>query len=286
MKKVLALVCAVGMAGLWSGCGLVNPTDSEITVVINTIPGITANSGAGSFTVKVESDSAITNMTYKVMQGTTDKTTSFTVTPPNQSDYLTKKNVTLNFSIAAGSIADGTYQFYIKVTADDISDDDTRDFSVTGGGGTPVTEKTNISLGAQDATPPSLLDADDMTTYSKTITDPTTRSKIDIIFVYATVNSEQFLAFTSPSVAQGSPYDEWTNPAESSFKKVTADYADITTQEQIDALWGTGAGSTRIEIALNDVVVVKTSEGAYSLIEITSLSGSTGTATMRIKGKY
>lgn len=287
MKKLLALVCVAGMAGLWSGCGLFDPTDANITVVINSIPDVAANSGAASFTVKVESDEDITGMTYQVKQSGTDKTSSFTVTPPNQTDYMGKKDVTLDFSIAAGSGASAaSYDFYVKVDAGDINDDDTRAFTVTGGGGTPVTEKTGISLGAQDATPASLLDADDMTTHSMSITDEATRGKIDVIFVYATVSGNQFLAFTSPSVAAGSPYDTWTNKAASEFKKVTADYATITTQEQIDALWGTGAGDTRLQIAQGDVIVIKTSEGTYSLVEITTLSGTNGSATMNIKGKY
>ncbi|MBN1128156.1 MAG: hypothetical protein JXA71_04185 [Chitinispirillaceae bacterium] len=285
MKKLLALVCAAGMAGLWSGCGLTDPTDAEITVTINTIPAVTANSGSVSFTVKIESDSAISAMTYQVKQGGTDKTSLFTITPPAVNDYNGKKNVTLNFSLAAGSGANGSYDFYVNVTAGDINDDDTRAFTVTGGG-TPVTEKTDISLGAQNAAPPSLLDADNMTTHSVTITDETTRGSIDVIFVYATVSGNQFLAFTSPSVAAGSPYDTWTNKAASEFKKVTADYATITTQEQIDALWGTEAGDTRVQIAQGDVIVIKTSAGAYKLVQITAISGTDGSATMSIKGKY
>lgn len=287
MKKLLALVCVAGMAGLWSGCGLTDPTDAEITVVINSIPDVAINSGSQSFTVDVDSDSSITAMTYSVKLSGTDKTGDFNITPPAVADYNGKKKVTLTFGISAKSSATAaSYDFNIKVDAGDITDDDTRSFAVTGSGGTPVTEKTGISLGAQNATPPSLLDADDMTTHSVSITDATTRGKIDVIFVYATVGGNQFLAFTSPSVAVGSPYDSWTNKAASEFKKVTADYATITTQEQIDALWGTGAGDTRTQVAQSDVIVVKTSEGTYSLIEITTLSGTNGSATLNIKGKY
>ncbi len=125
-----------------------------------------------------------------------------------------------------------------------------------------------------------------MTAYSNTVVDAGIRANIDIIFVYSTVISPAALTFTSPSVAVGNPYSTWVTKANAEYKIVTPTWASITTQEEIDSLWGTGAGSTRLPISQGTIVVVKTSAGAYKLIQISNVNGATSKATIDIKGKY
>lgn len=285
MKKLLALVCVAGMAGLWSGCGLTDPTDAEITVVVNSIPDVAINSGSQSFTVDVESDSAITGMTYSVKQSGTDKTGNFNITPPAVADYDGKKKVTLTFGISAKSSATaGSYDFNIKVDAGDITDDDTRSFAVTGSGGTAITTGT-VTIGSLDnPTLGSSVDLDDGTV-KLAAAAKADGSGVDMVFTYST-DLSAFRIF-SPTYAKNtsgiSAFASWVNPNDTKFKKVSVTFASITTKEQIAALYSstTSAELSSSNAAVDDVFVVDTDEG-FALIEITSFTANqTGTANIK-----
>ncbi|MBN2035235.1 MAG: hypothetical protein JW768_00700 [Chitinispirillaceae bacterium] len=284
MKKLLALVSAVGLVALWSGCGLIDPEDPNITVVINNIGDVTVNSGSVSFTVKVESDEEITSMTYQVKQSGTDVTSKFTVTPPSTADYEGKKDVTLDFSIAAGSsAAAGAYDFYVKVVAGDIDDDDTRSFTVEGGG-TPITTGT-VTIGSYaNATLGSSIDLDNGTVMLAAAAKQA-GSGVDIVGTYSS-DLGAFRIF-SPVYASASSgitaFANWNSPNDTKFKKVSVDFASVTTVEQIASLYSseTSAELSSSDAAAGDVFVVDTDEG-YALMEITSFESTTsGTASIK-----
>ena len=253
MKKLLALLGVVGMVAMWSGCGLTDPTDANITATINSISTVTVNSGAVSFTVKVESDSEITQMTYKVTQGGTDKTTNFTIIPPNVSVYDGKKNVTLDFSISAKSSATaGDYDFYIKIDAGDINDDDTRSFTVEGDGGTPVTTSTvtlgslsNATLGSSvdlDANPPDVMLATDA---------KKSGSGVDLVGTYSSDLSAMriFNPVYAKESSNISAFSSRVDPAATSFVKVSGTaFNAITTVEQIKPLYDAGTSVTSASV--------------------------------------
>jgi hypothetical protein len=289
MKKLLPLLFVGALISMWNGCTDDPVGATNITITIESIGGVVIGSGTGKVTGDIDSDADITNVKMDVLDASNNDVSTHFERNFNTS-YIGEKKVDLDTDLgttigAKTSATAGTYKLKITVTAGDYETSATKEFAVTGGG-TPVTEKTNISLGAQNATPPSLLDADDMTTFSNTITSETDRAKIDVIFVYSTVMSPPSLAFTSPSVAAGSPYDTWVNKPATEFKVVTATWASITTQEHIDALWGTGAGSTRMAVAQGNIIVIKTSELVYKVIEMSTVNGADGSATINIKGKY
>jgi hypothetical protein len=273
MKKLLALL-GVGMVAMWSGCGLNDPVSAP-TISIDAIGSIAIAASNVSKTV-----------TGEIKAGATVLPAQIEVTTPAPNG-ATSQNLTATSGIVLlikpAALA-GDYKLKVTVMAG-VEGSGTFNFTLTGSGGTPIKD-TTLTLGAQSAAPHSLLDADAMVTYSTSVSSETDRAKIDVIFSYSTVGTVDALRFTAPSVAQGTPYTTWTNKAASEFKIVTADASTITKQEQIDALWGTGAGDTRVDVTTNGVIVIKTSEGKYKLVKITTINGSAATATIDILGKY
>jgi hypothetical protein len=284
MKKLLGLVCVGAVVAMMSGCGLINPTSAP-TITISAIGSIDKGTYKNVLG-KIEASEAITSVHYSVTTATGGAATGITVTGPTSSttktqDFTASNPIRIDVAATANG---GSYKLVISATAGSTAEA-SFDFTVGGSTGTPVTE-TSVTLGAQNATPPSCLDADNMTVYSNTTTDGNVQASIDVIFSYSTVLSPASLAFTSPSVAQGAPYSSWANKAACEYKVVSTTWASITLQSDIDALWGTGAGSVRQAVSQGDIVVIKTSAGVYKAVQITTVNGAAGTATIDIKGKY
>jgi hypothetical protein len=289
MKKVLALLCAGVMAGMMFGCNS-NPLSSTTpTITIDNIGAI----DVGTFknvTGKVEASEAITAISYSIITaaGADVSSDQITVTGPSSSSTKTIefKDANLISIIVKTAAVGGGYKLKISATAGSATGSGEFDFTVNGPTST-LTEKT-VTMGAQgNTTDPSLLDVDAMATLSLNSTDQTAIANVDLIFFYSTAVSPAELRFVSPSVAAGTPFDTWTTKAASEFKKVAStDYDATTTQAQIDALWGSGAGQTRLAVTAGDVVVVKTSKAAYKIVKINSISSTDATASMSIKGKY
>ena len=121
-----------------------------------------------------------------------------------------------------------------------------------------------------------------MTTYSISTIDPSIEASIDAIFYYSSVVSPPELSFVSPSVAQGSPFDSWTDKAASEFEDVTnsVTYSTISTQEQINYLWTSGAEQTRLTLYQGQVIVIHTHDGQYKLVQIQTIDGSDASACL------
>jgi hypothetical protein len=287
MKKLLALL-SVGVAvAMMTGCGL-SPVGAP-TIDIDPIGTIGQNSYA-TVTGKVEADTVISSITYTILTSTDASVPSNQIWVEGPTPLSDEEKIDFNdrpITIHVISAASSDYKLKISVTAGP-SVDATFTFTVTGGGSGNVTEKTNISMGAQSAAPPSLLDADNMTTSSSTITDETRRGQIDVIFSYSTVLNPESLAFTSPDVAQGSPYDTWLTKAQAEYKLAPGGttWASLTTQTAINTAWGSGSGAPRIPVSPGDIIIILTSAQVYKAVQIVSISGSDPTATMIINGKY
>jgi hypothetical protein len=284
VKKLI--ICSLATIGLFmTGC-LTDPLQSAAPTITgpNTTDTLAANSPKIA-TIKIEADDAITTWSGVMLNSAGTTAAGITATP--SITVNNEKSKTIVYTITATTATAGAYTLEISATAGGLSSKVDFSFVVKGTVvvTTPVTE-TTVALGAQGSTLPSLLDADDMIAYSSTIADAATQAKIDVIFSYSTVLAVDALAFTSPSVAAGTPYSNWITKASTEFKVVTATWASITTQEQIDALWGTVAGSTRLTVAQGNVIAVKTSAGKYKLIQITTLTGTGTTATLSIKGLH
>lgn len=293
MKRAGAALLAGAVMMLYSGCGSNNPTQPTpptITVTIQSIGAVTLAGAAGTVSGTISTDSVITSVSMKILDssGTIDKTADF-VLAYSQTAYIGKSSVDLTTDLATSIKANpgdvpGTYVLDIVAATGSVTKEAKMNFSVTG---TPVTD-TLLTLGAQGAAPYSLLDADNMTTYSLSITDPSVEASIDAIFYYSSVVSPPVLSFVSPSVAQGSPFNSWTDKAASQFEDVTGsvDYSTISTQEQINYLWTSGAGLSRLTLSQDQVIVIYTHDGQYKLVKVQSINGDDSTATMVVKGQY
>ncbi|MBN2189485.1 MAG: hypothetical protein JW699_08520 [Chitinispirillaceae bacterium] len=293
MKKVLALLSVGVAAAVMTGCGL-SPTSAPV-VTLDQIPDIAIPSSGSVYayvTGNVEADTVISAISYSILTSTDQPVSasqiSVTGPQPNGEEEIDFDDypITITVYYASGVTQPGTYKLKISVTAGPSgpSADATFNFTVTGTPST-LTEKT-ITLGAQSAAQPSCLDADNMTPLSSTIGSEAQRALVDLIFSYSTVLEPDALAFTSPDSAQGSPYDSWASKAHTELKIVTATWSSITTQGDVNTLWGTGAGSSRIPIAQGDIVVIWTSGQAYKVVQVSSITGTGTSATVTLNGKY
>jgi hypothetical protein len=286
MKKVHGLLSVAVAAAVMTGCGL-SPVGSP-TITIDPIPSIAVPSAGSVYvtvTGKIEADTAISSISYEILNSFNLPASGITVTGPqaNGEEKVDFGDNPITITVFSNASA-GSYKLKISVTAGP-SVDATFDFTVTGSTGT-LSVKT-FSLGAQSAAPPSCLDADNMTPLSNTITNETTRGQVDVIFSYSTMLVTAALAFTAPDSAQGSPYDTWINKAHTQFKIVSATWDNITTQGDISSLWSSGgAASSRIPINQGDIIVIYTSNQEYKVVRISSITGSGTTATISVDGKY
>jgi hypothetical protein len=299
IKKILGFsLVTIGLSTVLTGCFGVDPEDkNEVDVTLTPFTSITIPAGTASanypLTYSVKANITLTSVTATVTSlGTkpaTGVTTSVTGSIAGKKDVSsTDYGITIS---CASTAYNQKYLLTLTAVAGSATTSKTDTFSLIGGKDTgsveipTILEKTVI-LGANQVTEPSLLDADSMKAYSNTITNETDRAKIDLIFSYSTILQPAALAFTSPGVAAGAPYSNWLNKASTQFKVVTTTWASITTQAQIDALWGAGAGLERITVSEGSIIIVKTSENKYKLIQAVSISGAAAEAVLNIKGKY
>jgi hypothetical protein len=291
MKKLLALLSVGLTMAVMTGCGL-SPVGSP-TIEIDAISSIALPATGSTYTTvsgSIDADTAITEINYSILTSSDQPVSisQISVTGPsaNFEEELDFDDYPITITVYSTAAAPATYKLKISVTAGPTAEM-TKDFSVTGVSAS-VSEKTSISMGAENAAPPSLLDADNMTLASRTITDETRRGQIDAIFSFSTVLDPDALAFTSPDVAAGSPYDTWTSKAHTEFKLAPGGttWASLTNQATINTAWGSGSGASRLPVSQGNIIIILTSAGVYKAVQIVSITGSGSTATMTVNGKY
>ena len=290
MRKFAAAIVSGAVTMILGGCGVTSPVDTT-TASVTAIDSITAGQSE-QIQGSIQADSTLTlsfnilNSVWDTVNNGTVYCTFTSVADKSTINLHTDADLTIvtTFTAASGiyylqiNASTGTSTYFTEMVI----------FKVVEGGAQTTLNEQTLMLGAQQSSFPSLLDADSMTAYSDTITNPAVEANIDAIFSYSTaVDSTEFI-LTSPSVASASPYSGWTIKAASQFKDVTAtvDFASITNQSQIDNLWGNGAGVTTIALHQGQSIVILTNTGAYKLIMISGINGTGGTATMNIDGKY
>lgn len=291
MRKLLALLSAGLLVAAISGCGTSPAGTVTITITSIGTGSVTANGPAVTVNGTIEADSALTDVVMTFMDSTGNTAVSTTYFQQNSftANFAGKKKVDLNTDLSmvvrAYTVPSGTYQLKITATSGSVTSTSSKSFTVTGGSAGTLT-LASFTMGADSASDPSLLDADSMNIYSNVSTPTGTQAKIDAIFSFSTVLVPNALAFTSPSVAAGAPYNGWTNKPATEFKKVTATWSNITTQADINTLWGTGAGVTRLAVSQGDIIVIKTSLLAYKVVQIATIVGSDSRAYMDVNGKF
>jgi hypothetical protein len=294
MKRLSALLSAGVVVAAMTGCGL-NPIGTP-TITINPIDNIrvpAAGTNYASVTGKVEADTEITSVTYQILNSSDQPVNNPSVTGPDTS--IGAKKIDFNdhpitITVTIGT-SPGTYKLKISAVAGpNVSA--TFNFVVIANGGGAVSEKTNITLGAQSSPPHGLLDVNTMSTFSRTISEGATQALIDVIFSYTSAMDPDTLAFTSPDSAQVAPYDTWASKTVARYKKVSATWSTITTQAAITSLWNAGGpASACIAVSPNDIIIIQPGAGstAYKAVQIVSVSVVNGTgpmSTIKINGKY
>ncbi|MBD3345563.1 MAG: hypothetical protein GF401_10925 [Chitinivibrionales bacterium] len=284
----------------YMGCGLLDPEEDtdEVTVSItNDADLATINLTGTSVIVPVEgtiegsaapsSISAI--MTNNDATGTADGIQINTTQQPDLDKIEIGEGKDMQIEIVVNqSACNGTYTLTISATVGGATNTASQTIVLEGATdcsqtGTPVTTSSSITLGAQNANSGSYLDADAMTAYNSTSVSGN-ESKIDILLGYAGAAGE--LRLYSPAEAKNDGFiGSWTSPPSTQILPVTSTFDQITTQEEIDALW-TGTPVNELAITGGEVVVVETTEGEYVLIKVESVSAQSQSAEISVIGKY
>jgi hypothetical protein len=293
MKKLLSLLGVGIIAAMWSGCGVTNPA-SSVTIKIDGIGAVVVGGASGQVTGSIQTDSLLTSVSMKVLSGSTDVSSDFTVS--YTSAYLNKKSVDLNTDMsttvaAKTGTASGTYTLSITAEAGSITSTTTKDFGVTGGQtGTPVDTATLVA-GSNQAIAGSSIDLDEPAIYNSAASVANV-SKIDLCYSYTNVAG--FTAgdyLFSPDQAQSSGYtytSGWTTTPNTTAFYLTnltaAQYNAITTKEQVAALWTAPAAPTPYALCTaGEVFIAKTDQSAIVLIYISAQTpGATGTISLKI----
>lgn len=289
MKKLLALVSAVGLVAMMSGCGLNDPVSAP-TISIDAIGSIAiaASNVSKTVTGEIKADTAIESISAVVTTsaGATVRPAQIEVTTPAPNG-ATSQNLTSSNGIVLlvkpAALA-GDYKLKITVMAG-VEGSGTFNFTLTGNPGTPITVGT-VEIGSLDnPSKGSSIDLDDGTVMLAAAAKAA-GSGVDIVCTYSS-DLSAFRIF-SPEYAKTASgitaFANWVSPNDTKFKKVTAvTFASVTTVEAIAALYSstTGTELTNSNAAVGDVFVVDTDEG-FALIEITSFT-STTTGTANIK---
>ena len=146
MKKLLALVSAVGLVAMMSGCGLFGPdSPTNVTITIESISDVTLPSGNGVVKGTIEADSTITNITMVIKNSSGTAVTTLNATFDNA--YSDKEKVDLatdlNTKIVPQTGAQSaTYTLEITAESGDISGNQSKTFTVSGGNTSDLTLDT------------------------------------------------------------------------------------------------------------------------------------------------
>lgn len=286
MKKLLSLLGVGVLVAMWSGCGVTNPA-SSVTIKIEGIGSVVAGGAAGQVTGTIETDSLLTNVNMKVLKGSTDVSSSFTVS--FTSAYQNKKSADLKTDMSttitakSGTAAD-TYTLSITAEAGSITSTSTKDFTVTSTG-TPVTTSQPIVMGSyKNATLGSSIDLDNGTVMLSAAAKAA-NSGVDLVGTVS--DAAAMRIFTPGYAASGSgitAFANWNSPANTSIVQVPSSttFDAITTAEQIESLYTAGTSADAFTATVGDVFVVKTDQNKYVAVEITAHEAdNTGTFTLK-----
>lgn len=284
MKKLVALFSVGVLIAMMVGCGLNPAGPASISVDIPAFNSVAISGGWFPVTITIESDSEITSVVPKVKKGTLDVTSSFSFNL-NATDYLGKESVSLQMGIQTTSASAGTdYTLEVTVTAGSIEKTGTQSFTVTGG--TALSINTSVTIGSFGSATGSSVELDGPTVMTSG-TATAAGSGADIVGTYSSYNDYRvfnpYYAKNSSSIAA---FAGWVSPNRTLFHKVTGvTFSSVNTKETIAAQFNAASATAdMLTCAAGDVLVVRTDQTHYALIQITSFDQSTsGTAVLAIK---
>lgn len=290
MKKFAVAALAISVSLSLIGCGLLGPLEELTTPKVELEMPTSIQKGAfAQISGNIKASEEITSVVIKVVtsSGTSVPESQIKIEYPSilgvkSFDFKGENRIRLNIS---NSAPNGNYKLKVTVTAN-TTIDAYFDFSVGGGStGTPVV-KGSIELGAHGhETEGSSVDLDNGQVMLAAAARAA-NSGVDIVYTYSSKVSSPVLM--TPVYAKNESgiiaFAEWVNPNNTKFHKVNVDYDNITTKEEIEALFDASkvVSDGRLKVSAGDVVVVKTDEGAYVLVEIVTVSSDAkGTANFK-----
>ncbi|MBN1604581.1 MAG: hypothetical protein JW915_23435 [Chitinispirillaceae bacterium] len=275
-----ALTLGLGL----SGCLLGPASDEdEVSIDVDQVQ-IIGSSGNISITGDIKANVEINSVTCKVLDAVNAEVSPSLievdkdVTPVGEKKLDLEEDLKLRLKISAQA-CDGDYTLKIDVVAGTAERSALIPITISGVKTcSVVTEDTlrtqKVTLGNQTAAAGSALDADFMAVYSsQQFSAPSVQATIDLWFGIVSGGTAKMMA---PSVATGfAPVsNNWTTKNSTKILKVSAAFDQIKTQSQINALWTETGSVSSVQIAANDVFVIKTVEGNYRLLRIVSASAS------------
>lgn len=283
MKKLLALLCAGTVLGMFNGC-TTTPTATD-TVTISGLAvadSLTAGGSASQISGKLDGTAAITSYSFTVeTQSGTDVTSMFTIMSSSVSQKTVDLAVDGNATIKANSTTNsGTYTLKVTATIGTQTFTGTTTFRVSGINGTTVT------IGSyQNTTYGSSIDLDNGTVLfaAQAKADG---SGVDLVCTYSSAYST-FRIFNPVYAADTSniaAFSGWVNPANTQIVQASSgtDWSSITTKAQIKAIYDAGTPVSSSDAAEGDIFVVFTDQSNYVAIQIVSFDSDVG-GTANIK---
>lgn len=291
MKKFAVAALAISVSLSLIGCGLLDLTESKSADISVSVPSTLQKGTRTGVTGEISAPDEIASVeiTVQTSSGTSVSKSQIEVeyqTISGVKSFKFKDEDRIYIKVASSAQA-GDYKLVVSVT--DINNSNTTlsfNFTVGGGStGTQVVEGT-FTLGAHDhATVGSSVDLDNGQVMLAAAARAA-NSGVDIVYTYSSKVSSPVLM--TPVYAKNesgiTAFANWVNPNDTKFHKVSADYDDITTKEEIESLFDASkvVSDGRLQVSAGDVVVVKTDEGAYVLVEIVTVSSNaSGTANFK-----
>ena len=293
-KKIAVIGVSLIAVAFLFGC-LDDPVsnDDSVEITITTFDSLTAGAIKSiEGEIKASPDIDESEITVAITKGGTDVISDFTIAkndiePSGTIDL--KDDLGLKVTPKA-DIAGGDYVFALQVTAGTASSTKSVNFSIAGGNTTPITEH-DATLGASASSNGSSLDADLGTAYTTTQLrgNSTLQATIDVYFAVTSSNQPKL---GSPSWANTNGWGpesggSWLSAPATEFMVAPTgtNYDNISSQEDIDALWS-GTGASNLQVAANSLVLVKTTANTYGLIKVISAATNTsGDAVLKVKIK-
>jgi hypothetical protein len=291
--RIVALTSVFAAFGLMTGCDLfgTDSSNESPTITDTRLDNGTLNaSTGGSTTVRgiVADDAAGMSLSLKVMQGTTDKSSSFTISftdiPSAEKSWSIGSPDQGKGSIAAKSTAaSGTYDLVYTVTdAAGASATAKVSFAVVGGTtttSTPIVSKGTLDVGGTSATPPSFIGLNPVARYtsSQTITN---FAKVDLVVTNAANTTTAIFESTAAGVIDATLQQSyWAGGRATLIKDVgTTVPADL---EAAIAALGTST-SQSANIVAGHTYVAKTAEGLYAVLTASNVVGTGANVTLTV----
>jgi hypothetical protein len=293
IKKLLVVsLAALGIG--FMGCDNPLSNDDTVSIELNAVPTITANTTYYDIVATVNGSVAITNVTPSIKRIDGGDTTgiSFDQSATPSKEKISIKatggdmSITMNF---ASTTCNGDYVLTLTATAGTVQTSQKSTFTVTGKtdcsipDGTPIVTTTLTAGANKNSEYGSSIDLDGGVVW-KMADAATNVAKIDLCYAHASTGADK-LGTTAWATASLFDFAKaWTTASTAKFYLTdlsAAEFDEITISEEIPDFVDASAIASS-EALPDDVFIVKTTEGAIVLVKITAQTpGEAGTITIK-----